>query len=100
MNEIKLEPYDDYETVRKKADEYISRILCGVTHFERYGVAIRPIVFISRDILDIIYRGSDRVLMIHNVLPGDKIPVLTIFGCDVKTVPNATNVLSVGFNLL
>lgn len=100
MEEIKLEPYDDYETCKKKADEYIARLLCGISFFERYGHSIKPTVFISNDVLEIIYRGSDRALMLYNRTPGDKIPVLTICGCNVETVVGRKNVLSVGFNLL
>lgn len=96
MKEIELKPFDDYEAVKKKADEYIARIMYGVSFFERsnYNRGIKPTVFMSRDILSIIGRGSERALM-YNASPR----VLTVCGYNVKTVAD-TNVLSVGFDLL
>jgi hypothetical protein len=98
--ELKLEPYDDYETCKKKAHEYLARLLYGISLFERCGHSIKPTVFISNDVLHTIYRGSERALIIYERMPGDTIPVLTICGCNVKTVVGEKNVLSVGFNLL
>lgn len=94
MKEIEFKPFEDYEAVEKKANEYIERIMLGVTFFERYGHPIKPTVFMSGDILSIIGRGSPRVLM-YNISP----PILTVCGYNVKTVAD-TNVLSVGFDLL
>ena len=99
MKEPELKPFDDYETIKKKADEYIARILYGVHLFERcnYSRGIKPTVFISVDILSIIGRGSERTLLYSNVSPTERI--LTVCGYNVKTVAD-TNVLSIGFDLL
>ncbi len=95
MKDIELKPFDDYETVKKKADEYIARILNGVEFLKhRYGFSAKPIVFMSVDIMSIISRGSERALM-YNASPR----VLTVCGYNVKTVAD-TNVLSIGFDLL
>lgn len=97
MEKIKFEPYEDYKTIKKKADEYIQRILFGATFFERRGYHSKPTVFMSGDILSIIARGSERALMLSNASPTERI--LTVCGYNVETVQN-TNVLSIGFDLL
>ena len=98
MNDIKLEPFDDYETIKKKADEYIHRILFGADLLkQRFGHTIKLTVCISLDILSIIGSGSERALMYSNKSPTER--VLTVCGYNVKTVADK-NVLSIGFDLL
>lgn len=96
MNDVKQVPYEDFETVKKKADEYISRIHFGISQLERYGHGLRPVVFMSADILNAIARGLD-VVKYRNDTPTRRI--LTVFGYEIRYVAEM-NVLSVGFDLL
>lgn len=97
MEKIKIEPYEDYEAIKKKADEYIALILYGASFFERYRCAIKPTVFMSGDIMNVIARGSERALVCDKETP-TKLS-FTVCGYRVKTVGD-TNVLSIGFDLL
>lgn len=96
MNDIKFMPYEDYETLKKKADEYICRIMFGISLFERYGRGLKPVVFMSADILNAISRGSD-VVTYRIDTPTKRI--LTVCGCEIRYVTEM-NVLSVGFDLI
>lgn len=96
MNDIKQVPYEDFETVKKKADEYISRIFLGISQLERYGRGLKLVVFMSADVLNEIARGSD-VVKYRNDTPTKRI--LTVGGYEIRYVAEM-NVLSVGFDLI
>ena len=65
MKDIKLKPYDDYEEIKKQADQYIERILFGAAMFENYGMGARMVVFMSCDVLSVLARGSDRAIYVN-----------------------------------
>lgn len=96
MKEIKFIAYEDYESEKKKAEEYINRILFGISLFERQGFHAKPTVFMSEDVLNTIGRATEEVRMSY-LTPTEKI--LTVCGCNIKIVASV-NVLSIGFNLL
>ena len=93
MKDPELKPYDDRESIKHKANQYIDRILLNMRFLEHKGITLRPTVFISLDIMDIIAKGSD---MIFRHKPSE---LLYICGCEVKQVPG-TNVLHIGYSLL
>lgn len=95
--ELKIEPFDDYETVKKKADEYIIRIKYGVDLLKRLNHNINPTVFISPDILSVIAEGAREVRLPSYETPAKQI--MTVCGCKLKTVADK-NVLAVGLDLV
>ena len=93
MKDPELKPYDDYESVRHQANQYIDRIILNTLFLERKGVTLKPTVFMSLDIMDIIAKGSDMILR------NKQSDLLYICGCEVKEV-QGTNVLHIGYSLL
>lgn len=65
--------------------------------FEHHGRALKPIVFMSHDILNDILRGNERALAYNKETPTKF--SFTVCGYKVKTVADL-NVLSIGFDLL
>lgn len=94
MSKLKIEPFDDFKMEKRKADDYIKRILMAVSLFEHRFHAARPTIFMSADIFNSICRGSERAVM-YNAYPR----VITVCGYNVKLVA-AENVLSIGIDLL
>ena len=97
MEKIKIEPYEDFDAISRKAEDYIQRILLGASFFEQHGRNLKPIVFMSEDIMNAIARGYERALGRNKETP-TKLS-FTVCGYRVKTV-EGTNVLSIGFDLL
>ncbi len=97
MEKIKIEPYEDFEAIRRKAEDYIQRILLGASFYKRHGINPEPIVFMSGDIMNVIARGFERALVCGKETPTNLL--FTVCGYRVKMVAD-TNVLSVGFDLL
>ena len=97
MEKIKIEPYEDFEEIRRKGEDYIQRILLGASFFEQHGRNLKPIVFMSEDIMNAIARGYERAVGRNKETP-TKLS-FTVCGYRVKTVAG-TNVLSIGFDLL
>jgi hypothetical protein len=83
---MKIERYEDTEDykekVRKKADQIIERIMVQAYYFEnRVPYGIKPVVFISNDLLAVLASISADVL---RVLPYPK--VCTICGYETKPI--------------
>ena len=97
MEKIKFEPYEEFDAIEIKANDYIQRILLGASFFEYYGRNPKPIVFMSPDILNAIARGNERALVYNKETP-TKFSI-TVCGYKVKTVIDP-NVLAIGFDLL
>ena len=95
MNDVNQLPYEDFETIKKKAHKYVSLIDYGISRIDRYGRGLRPIVFISADIMYVITRGSN--IVVQNETPQGKI--ITVFGHEVRLIPGR-NVLSVGLDFI
>ncbi|MBO5969378.1 MAG: hypothetical protein J6S14_12860 [Clostridia bacterium] len=81
------------ELIKKKADQIMDRIALGLVSFERHGDRTKPLVFMSKDIMDILAL-SENILLCK-----DQSRELRFFGCKVKMVVGE-NVLSVGYDLL
>ena len=92
IHDIKLEPYNDFEEILKKTNEYINRILYGANLLEQRG--IKPVVFMSLDVISVISRGSESALFMGRIT--HSIRMLTVCGYEVKTT-YGENELYVGF---
>ena len=92
MKETELKPYDDYEKIKKQADQYIEHIFLGTAFYEHHGQTTKPTIFMSNDILAVLVRGSERAVCVNHQFQ-------TVCGCKVEIVPG-TEKLYIGFNLL
>lgn len=90
--ELKLEPYDDYEVAKERADRILDTILQGVSYFEYY-VRIKPTVFMSHDVLAIVARYRNEAITSYKY--GEP---LTVCGYELK-LALGKNMLYLGYQL-
>lgn len=90
-----LESYfENHKKIKDQAEQYIYQILLGVSLFECHGRVTKPTVFMSRDIMAVITKGTDTEIY-HNLYNEP----LSIHGYPLK-ITMGTNELYIGFNLL
>lgn len=92
MKEIELKPCGDIEKLKEQANHYIDRIFVGSSGFQRHEQITQPIVFMSRDVFNVLMAGTETALCVSRKF-------CTICGCKVEII-NGTEKLYIGYDLL